>query len=255
MPKLNADSLEQHTTTVGGYAYSGATIDSKISSEQTLFTLCIDVSGSVAPFRNELEECVRAVIAGCKKDSRADYQMVRVLTFSDTVQEFHGFKTLASCNVDDYRDFISPGGMTALFECIDNAVEGTDDYAAKLKDRDRDSNAIIVGLTDGCDNRGLLKGLTVQSIKAAFERVMANEHTESLLSVLIGVGMRDQNVKSQLAIVEAQGGFSQFLAIEDNNASTFAKIAGFVSQSVSAQSSHVGTGGPSKPINPGGLNF
>jgi uncharacterized protein YegL len=252
MPRITANTLEQHQTTVGGYAYSAATIDHTIAPEQTLFTLCIDTSGSVSAFKGDLEKCVQAIIEGCKKDSRADYQMVRVLTFADSVTEVHGFKPLATCDPKDYANFIQPGGMTALYEAIDNAGDATDSYAAKLKDRDRDSNAIIVGITDGCNNVG---GLTPASVKTTFERVMQGEHTESLLSVLIGVNMKDQVVKNVLAKLEVDGGFSQFLAIEDSNASTFAKIAGFVSQSVSAQSSHIGTGGPSKPINPAGLTF
>lgn len=252
MPRITANTLEQHQTTVGGYAYSAATIDHTIAPEQTLFTLCIDVSGSVAPFKDDLEKCVQAIIEGCKKDARADYQMVRVLTFADTVTEVHGFKPLATCDPKDYVSFINPGGMTALYDCIDNAGDATDSYAGRLKDRDRDSNAIIVGVTDGCNNVGRL---TASSVKTTFERVMQGEHTESLLPILIGVNLKNDGVKSVLATLEVDGGFAQFLPIEDADPDTFAKISGFISQSVSAQSSHIGTGGPSKPINPQGLTF
>ena len=255
MPKITAATLEAHTTTVGGYAYSAAKIDATIAPEQTLFTLCVDESGSVSGFRDELEACVVAIISGCQKDPRKDYMMVRVLAFSDDVREVHGFKPLVSCNLADYKGFLQLGGMTALYEATDNAVNATDGYGQKLKERDRDANAIVVTLTDGCDNRGGRKGLTAKSVGESFARLMKNERVESILPILIGVGMTSDEVKRELARFEVDGGFAQFLAIADTNADTFARIAGFVSSSVSAQSNHINTGGPSKPIDPTGLTF
>jgi len=70
-----------------------------------------------------------------------------------------------------------------------------------------------------------------------------------MLSVLIGVGIGDQSQAQQyLDEFKDKSGLSQFINIENADAKTLAKLADFVSKSISSQSSSLGTGGSSQPL-------
>lgn len=248
MPLIDANNMEQHKTTGGAFTYSAASIANLGASEYTLVTICVDDSGSVEPFRTDLEACVRSCIEACKSDPRSEYLMVRLLVFGAAVHEHHGYRLLAQCPPEDYKGFLSCNGMTALFEAGVDAVEGASDFAAKLLERDYTSNAVVFVITDGCDNQGSARGLTAASVKNALSAAVHSERLESMLPVLVGVNLTDPGIRGTLAKVEVDAGFAQFIALTDADPKTLAKLGKFMSQSISAQSQALGTGGPSKPL-------
>jgi hypothetical protein len=79
-------------------------------------------------------------------------------------------------------------------------------------------------------------------------KATTNETLESLVSILIGVNVTDQGVSAKLNDLHTQGGFSQYVELKDATAKTLAKLAKFVSKSISSQSTALGTGGPSKSL-------
>ena len=76
-----------------------------------MVTIAVDTSGSVSPFKDDLEKCIIAAINSCKYSPRADNLMVRLVEFNDKVSEVHGFKLLSEVNTADYTGSLNVGGM------------------------------------------------------------------------------------------------------------------------------------------------
>jgi hypothetical protein len=55
-------------------------------------------------------------------------------------------------------------------------------------------------------------------------------------------------MKAYLDNFKRQAGFTQMVALDDANDKTLAKLAAFVSKSISAQSAALGTGGTSQSL-------
>lgn len=246
MPKLNNMNMEEKNLPTGSYGYSAVKLDELGASEYTLVTLVVDESGSVGAFRNDMENCIKEVVNACRLSPRADNLMIRLVTFSQKMREIHGFKLLEECNPEDYAGCLRPGGVTALYDASENAIVASTDYGRDLTSNDFAVNGIIIVITDGCDNDSALSD---NAVKAALEQVVKTEAMESLVSILVGVGTkRYAEASSILNDFQNNAKFTQFVELEDASSRTLAKLAEFVSRSISAQSQSLGTGGPSTPV-------
>lgn len=221
------------------YGFSAASILELGAAEYTLVTIAADMSGSVADFLQQIEDCIKEVVRACCLSPRADNLMLRVLRFDHELEEIHGFLPLSERNPDDYRGSLRAGGTTALYDAAHNALEAVTIYGKDLRDNDFEVNAIVFVITDGLDNASTL---TAGSVKDALKRAVLSEALESVVSVLIGVNIHDPTVSRYLSQLHQQAGFSQYVEIENANSATLAKLADFVSRSISAQSSALGTG-------------
>jgi len=244
-----SEMLDQFALPTGTYGYSAISLDDERigATEYTLVTICVDVSGSVSSYKTEMEEAIKEIVDSCNKSPRKDNLMIRIVTFDDDMQEMHGFKLLVDCKPSDYTDCLTIGGCTALFDASNNAIEATNDYAKKLGENEFDANAIVVILTDGCDNRSNVA--TPATIKKTLQASVQEEALESMLSILVGVGVGGYGgVAQALDDFRTEAGITQYVEIADANSSTLAKLAKFVSQSISAQSQALGTGGVSQTL-------
>lgn len=239
------DMLESGKATPSGYKYSHTDIDSLGSSEYTLVTAAFDTSGSVGSFIDPIRKLVGEVVKSLSASPRAASLMFRLLQFDDSVREAHGFKELASCNPADYDNTLQIGGMTALIDATVNALEVTDDYAAKLMQKFYKSNAIVFVITDGWDNASKY---TADRIKTRLNDIKANENLESILTILIGVNMNSSSITSKLNDLKNRAGFDAFMPLEDASSDTLKKIAGFITSQSLSQSSSLGTGGASQVL-------
>jgi hypothetical protein len=246
MPKLNDNSLEQHGLPTNSYGFSATRLDNLGASEYTLASVITDVSSSVSPFKKDLTKAVKEIIRACKYSPRADNLLVRLTEFSDDVNEIHGFKLLENCNDADYDNCLNVGGWTSLYDAAENGISATRRYAADLYNRDYGVNGIIFVLTDGGDNKSTLSAKAVHDELVA---VVKDEMLESLVTVLIGVNVGDASISQYLRDLKTSVGFTQYVEIEKADASTMAKLAQFVSKSISAQSQSLGSGGASIPLN------
>ncbi len=251
MPLIGATPHEEQNTVAGSnFGYSAATIDHLEqvgTSEYTLATIVVDVSSSVASYKNEMEKALQACFDSWRKHPRSDYLLVRLITFANDVAEIHGFRLLADCDPAQYVGILNPRGMTALYKGGVNAIRATRDYAEKLVRRSFLVNAITTVITDGMDN----KSGTVQATDVATEltAAMNSEFLESHVGILIGVGVGGySDVRTFLRKFEVDTGFSQYVELADASPQTLAKLGNFMASSVSSQSTHLGTGGPSKPL-------
>ena len=243
MPKLT-DNLETFKLP-GSYGFSATGLDNLGSSEYTLVSLVVDESGSVSYFRKEMIDAIKAVVKACRYSPRADNLMIRLVTFSNTLSEIHGFKLLSNCNEADYDNLLNAGGATALFDACVNSIDATSAYGKTLTDSDFSVNGIVVVITDGEDNQS---SSTLNSVKDSLSKVLSSETLESLVSILIGVNVTSSSVSSALNELNTKAGFSQYVEIGNADGKTLAKLAQFVSKSISSQSQALGTGGPSKSL-------
>jgi len=244
MPDLGKD-LENFNLAVNPYGYSGTRIDDLDASEYTLVSLLYDKSGSTSGFRQEMKEATEKVIDACSKSPRADNLMLRLCEFDHHFRELHGFKRLATIQKGDYDELANTGGgMTALYDASENAISATEAYGKSLMENDFDVNGILFVITDGCDNQSTM---TRNSVKQALESAVRSESLESLVSVLIGVNLHPE-ADAWLQDFHKEAGFTQYINIGDATPQKLAKLAEFVSKSISAQSQSLGSGGPSQTL-------
>lgn len=246
MPILkDDDSMEQHKLGGSGFSFSATKVSNLGATEYTLFGLAADVSGSVGPFGPEIEACLKSVIESCQHSPRADNLMARVVTFNHHTNEIHGFKPLTDCHVASYTGRINPGGGTALYDASANLIQSLASYGKTLISQDYAANGVVCIITDGYDEGSTL---TAKSVKEALADAMQSESLESLVSILIGVNVTNPTISRKLLEFKDAAGFTQYVETKDASPKTLAKLAGFISKSVSSQSQSLGTKAASQPI-------
>lgn len=238
MPKLTDANMEVTNIKGTNFQYSAAKLSSLGASEYTLVTIVNDVSGSVSSYKDELEKCLKEIVTACRRSPRADNLMVRLVTFNSSYREEHGYKLLTECNPDDYLGSLHVGGMTALFDATANAIAATSDYAEMLAKNDFDVNAIIFVITDGADNASTL---SANDVKKEMDKALKVEFLESLVSVLVGVNL-DPQVQQLLDDFKKEANFTQYVDLGQADEKKLAKLAAFVSKSISSQSNSLGKG-------------
>lgn len=242
MPRFNP---EQNTSTASAFGFSAVDLDQLGATEYTLVGISIDRSGSVADFRVEMENALHAIVAACRRSPRADNLLLRVTTFDNHLAEVHGFRLLQDAKVDDYNGCLAPGGMTSLYDACVDTIDAVTRYGKTLQEQDMGVNGIVFVITDGCDN---MSRMTAGEVQKALARAVQGEMLESLVSVLIGVNVQDPSVESVLENFAKSAGFTQYVNLADANEKTLAKLAAFVSRSISSQSQSLGTGGGSQVL-------
>lgn len=247
MPRFNEEDMEQINTSNGNYQYSAVKIDKLAgqASEYTLVNIVIDLTGSVSGLESKLHDVMKSIVESCEKSSRNDNLMIRITTFDTSIDEIHGFKLLNMIDINnDYKPF-QAGGITALYDATEDAISAVLSYADDLYAQDYDANGIIVILTDGYDNASRLA--SPASIKARLKGVITEERNiESLNTILIGFNATAY--QNELDGFKNDSGLSQYVDSGDATTENLAKVANFVSQSISSQSQSLGTGGPSRSL-------
>ena len=240
MPILNDTSLDKITLPNSHYGYSATRLEELGATEYTVVTIACDVSGSTAAFTFDMESAITRIVQACKFSPRADNLLLRLVAFDDTLAELHGFKLLENCHLADYGGALRSGGSTALYDAAENAVASTINYGQKLSAADFSANAILFVITDGMDNASKLPA---KKVKEALAKAVRSEALESIVSVLIGVNVQDPEASRYLRQFHLEAGFTQYVELDKADARTLARLAEFVSQSISAQSQALGTGG------------
>lgn len=232
----------------GNFQFSAIRPENLGATEYTLVTMVIDVTGSVKRFAKELLDCVKSIAQACQKSPRAENLMLRFITFNEVLYEVHGFKPLSEINVNDYDPF-NPDGRTALYDATYSGVASTLTYAKSLIDQDFDVNGCVYIVTDGLDN---YSKTSPSHIKDKIDNASFREEIESLITVLIGVNDPSTGYSKEIAKAleefKNNAELTQFVDVGDATPQKLAKVANFVSQSVSSQSQALGSGSPSQPL-------
>lgn len=244
MPDI-IDTEMTNLQTASRYGFSAVGLDSLGATEYTLATVVCDISGSVTSWVKELESCLKAIVKSCKSSPRSENLLLRLVAFSDNVEEVHGFRLLGDINPAEYDNCLNVKGCTALFDAVHTSIEATADYGKLLVDQgDMSANAVIYVLTDGGDNASKH---TVNTVKKLIESVRMQEKLEAISVILIGVGYGDAQLQTYLDQFKNDAKIDQFVDLTDlfNNGSpdkALAKLAGYVSKSISSTSQALASG-------------
>jgi len=241
MPKL-MDTTMEDLRTGSNYQFSGVKIDELESAKYTLVTMTADVSGSVSGYKNELESTLKTIVESCKKSPEAESLMLRLVLFNGDLTEVHGFKLLDTIDPADYDNILHPSGGTALFDAVHTTVEATKDYASILFNQDFDANGIVFVITDGCDNSSTT---TANSVKNMMNQTIKDECLDSLNVVLVGVGTDDSFVNNALSDFQQEANLTQYVPMGEATPAKLAKLAQFISRSISSTSQALGSGSTS----------
>jgi hypothetical protein len=245
MPIFDDNSLSTFDISGTPYGFSATRIADLGASEYTLVVIAADTSGSVARYANDIEQCIKSIVMSCRKAPRVDNLMLRFVTFDTKLHESHGFRPLGECQPGTYDNTIQPGGCTALFDAAINAIESAQRYGKTLIDSGFDVNLITFVITDGQDNSSTA---TAQGVGDTMLAALTSETVESMLSVLIGVGVGSNDFSAYLDSFQKVAGFDQYVELSGADEATLARLADFVGQSIVAQSRALGTGGASMPL-------
>lgn len=246
MPRMGDDVQDMEQFKVpNSFSFSGQRIGTLGATEFTVAALVVDKSGSVSAFKSDLEKCMGEVVKACRKSPRADNMMIRTTAFDHKLEEIHGFKTLNNVNPSDYTNSIHIGGTTALRDATLEATTAMMTYADSMVKQDFSVNGIVIVVTDGDDNASISP---VSEVRRVMANAVKEEKLESLVSILVGVNITDPNMKKRLDAFHQEAGFTQFISLDDASEKTLARLAQFISKSISAQSQALGTGGPSKSL-------
>lgn len=239
-------SMQSFSIGNGQFGFSGVGVAGLIgATEYTLVTICVDVSGSTSGFIRAMTDAVVEIVRACRQSPRADNLLIRVVAFNDKLREVHGFKLLSEISDGDYARAFFCGGMTALYDATGTSVDATVQYAESLRKQDFDVNAIAFLITDGGDNDS---SYTQSQVKQAIAKARSSEMLESLLAILVGVNVKDPQLSSLLQDFKANAELDQYVELQDATAKTLARLAAFVSKSISSQSQALTSGGPSQTL-------
>lgn len=232
MPRLLDNDMQTGAIPgLSGFQFSAVRTDKLAESEYTLVTLALDISGSVAGFRDLLIDTVKKAIDACRKSPKSANILVRVTTFGSRVDEIHGFKPLSEIDNTVY-DAIRCYGQTALFDACASAIGAMTEYGRVLGKQDFGVNGIMFIITDGDDNASTY---TAHTVKGLADDAVSGEVLESFRSVLVGVNAAQ--VKQHLEDFRVQGGLTEYLDAGDATPGNLAKLAAFVSRSISSSAS------------------
>jgi len=248
-----------------GFGFTGQIIETLGASQYTLVTIALDETGSIRGHESQIEAMLKAAIGACKHSPYSENLLIRVIRFGSQyhrhgtagVDEIHGFKPLSEIDVASYPQLRGSGG-TPLYDAVYSSVGAMNVYAQSLVALDFPVNGITFVITDGENTYSVA---TPKMVKDELARSVTGEIMESHLSILIGIDtssdMNDTDpmklrrrtaVEQILSQFQQETGIDQFIWAGDADEKNLAKLAAFVSQSISSTSQALGTGGPSQQI-------
>lgn len=243
MPKLMNTSTAVVQQTVSNFGFSATRPDDLQGNEYTIVDLEVDISSSVASFATDLKKALETVVDTLLLSPYADRILLRVGTFGSDVDEIHGFVPLTDIDKASYK--LNVGGSTALYDASLIGVEAIDKYSGDLSALEYDVSGLRIVATDGGENASTTCR-SAGAIKKAVDSVNKKEKLHEFKSILIGIG--GDSVQSYLDSFKNDAGFDQFVNIGDATPSSLAKMAGFISRSVSSSSQALATGGQSQAL-------
>jgi len=142
--------------------------------------------------------------------------------------------------------------MTALYDATYSAVGAMSTYAKNLTAQEFGVNGATYIITDGLNNRGTMGP---NQIKEKLKEAVKEEYLESQITCLIA--LKDPNIQSgvwlsgvvkELKLFKDQAELTEIVEVGEATPQRLAKLANWVSASISSQSQAMGTGGPSQPV-------
>lgn len=243
---MNTNPAEIHKT-LHNFQFSGVGVDKLGASEYTIVTIVQDTSTSVTEFKDDMEKTLKQILEACQKSPRSENLLLRLIEFNDDATELHGFRELREINASEYDNILKPRGWTMLNDAVLDAIESTEAYGKQLADMDYLCNAIVFVITDGDDNRSKI-ARDPSVIKEAVKMARRAENLESINVVLIAVNNDDPYFIGGMDTFKDSAGIDQFVKMGEATPGKLAKLADFVSRSISSTSQALGSGAVSQPL-------
>jgi hypothetical protein len=223
--------------TAGGFGFGHVPITDDFDTENMIGIIAVDDSGSISPFATDIENMLKTVTQMNQSLPTKNKIMQRVTKFGDCVEEVHGIQPVDQIDVSKYTGVINAGGMTALRDAVMDALEVSEKFCGDLIKQDYDATACIFVITDGCENNSA-KCRSNAAVKAKIDALRVDEYafTSQPIIVLIGINVKDPNIKAALDTFSKECGIDKFIAMEDVTKSSLGKLAGLISQSFSSKS-------------------
>jgi len=251
MPVFDQAETVMDAYNVKGMAYSGVRPDTLIgSSRYTLVLMVRDKSGSVLGHKDALVYSLKEAIKSCGYSEWANSLLIRTLDFNHNLHEVHGFKELRNIDIDKSYDMVCGGG-TALYDAVANAVRSALDFGSILYDKDYDVNVVMFIFTDGEEIDSNIKDPLI--VKQAIEELIQSEKIDSVVSVLVGINAG--RCSTFLKNFQRDVGISSYEDVKNFDFKVGAKLAQFISKSISSQSQSLATGSQSKVIQIADIDF
>ncbi|MCK9429161.1 MAG: VWA domain-containing protein [Candidatus Omnitrophica bacterium] len=247
MPIFKDQSVEEVAKTQSGFHYSSVKMDLLSgSSEYTIVQILVDLSGSVGRFRSDLIDCLKMILESCKKHPCSDTVLLRVLGFSGGlgVKEIHGFLPINGIDSSIYDSLDTPNGTTPLRDAHQNALESLFQYGNDLVKNQFTVNSVLYILSDGGENDS--KHSTEDSVKDYMAKLRDGDPLASFFSIL--VGFNDNQCRQELLEYQQNTTIDAYKSMGDCTPGKLAKLANFVSQSVSTASVGVGSANTSNQL-------
>jgi len=245
---MNSNNIDTETFKIpgaGSFQFSAIRPEDLGATEYTLVTIVVDITGSVEDYAADLLNAVKSIVEACKKSPRAENLLIRLVAFNNhnNIQELHGFKLL---NLIDPAKYVLPEceGMTALLDTSYESIAATMAYSKSLIDQDFGCNGCIYIITDGADNDSRVA--TMNLIKNKLKDSTKSEIIESLITVLVGINT--SNCRTYLEKFKNDANLTQFVDVGDATPQRLAKLANFVSRSISSTSQALGSKAASQQL-------
>ena len=240
---LQTEEVLENMKSASQYQFSGMPTTALGADKYTIATIVCDTSGSVVKFLPELTKTLKTILESCQKSPQSENLLIRLVQFDDDVTELHGFRELSQVDPNEYDTILKIGGYTALYDAVFQSVEITRDYAKVLANQDFCANAILFVITDGGDNIGRR---SPNQIKDLILEVQREECLESIQIVLIGIVNGSVEIKNILQNFQNDAEITKYLNIDNANAKELAKLADWISKSISSTSQALGSGSASQ---------
>lgn len=252
MPKLLVDT-PPNVNANHGFSYSHIGIEKLEASNYTIVHIVTDQSGSVCEFKDELENINKVCVESCQNSPESENLLIRTTAFNagwtgtgTCIEELHGYTLLSVIDPTQYKGVINPNGGTPLYDATLDALDSLKDFSKKLYDEQHICNAILFVITDGEENSS--EKADIDKIESVMKKLHRDEELESFTSILIGVNTNDTTVHNFLKTYHQKASFDQYVDIENADKKSLAKLAKFVSRSVSSTSQSLGGGQASQPV-------
>jgi uncharacterized protein YegL len=173
---------------------------------------------------------------------------------SGSIQSTFGFTAVDISNLQDSEYTLvgiiadRSGSVGSFYRQEEKALKEIVSACARSPrvDKEYTVNGIIFVITDGDNNTG--KHRNAAAVKKSIDQALRTECLESLVTILIGVNVTDSYVAGKLQTFAQEAGFTQYIELDKADEKTLARLAQFVSKSISSQSQSLGTGGPSQAL-------
>jgi len=231
-------------TTPNNFKYSAIETDSLKADGYTIVNILVDTTGSVWGMEKDIEGCIKKIVDSCRKHPRAEQLLIRVAYFDgdNGIREAHGFTLISSTPVD-YKIII--GGMTPLIDATLDCVETIEGHSKTLEAQEFSSNGVYFVITDGGENDSRIKDPT--KILDTLKRIRKEEICATIKGFLIGLN-DSGGTDVELQDFKEKAGFEEYISINNVTPGALAKLAQWVSQSISSTSQALNSGGPSQSI-------